>query len=244
MKAVLMVGGKGTRVRPFSYVLPKPMLPIGERPVLELLLRQLSKNGFDEVILSLGYQADIIRSFFGDGSRFGVKLVYSEEKERLGTAGHLSLVKDKLKDTFLVMNGDVLAGIDFKDLMQKHKQSKAAMTVIFKKLITVLEYGVPEIDGEGRIVGYTERPVRESTASVGMYLMEPKVLDYIEYNKFLDMPDLIKKLIASKEKVYPYFLNGTWLHLSRKEDFDKANENWKTLAKDFGLEEFANGSGL
>jgi NDP-sugar pyrophosphorylase family protein len=242
MRAVLMVGGKGMRVRPFSYILPKPMLPIGERPTLELLLRQLAKNGFDEVTLSLGYQGDLIKNFFGDGSKFGVKLTYSEEKERLGTAGHLSLMKDKPKDSFLVMNGDMLAATDFKDLFQKHKQSKAAMTVVFKKIKNTVEYAVPEIDADGRVVRYTEKPTTEANASIGMYVLEPKVLDYIEYNKFLDMPDLIKKLIDAKEKVNSYFITGTWLFLKRREDFEFANENWSELAKDFGLQEFANGS--
>jgi len=237
MKAVMMVGGKGTRLRPYSYVLPKPMVPVGKYPVLEIAIMQLKKNGIEEIIFSLGYMGHLIRSFFGDGDRFGVKFTYSEEKEFLGTAGHLGLVKDKLTDTFLVMNGDVLAAIDFEDLLRKHKESKATVTAVVQKQRNTLQYGVVTIANDGRIMDYIEKPTQESDATIGMYLMEPKVLDYVEYNKFLDMPALIMKLVNAGELVQSYQLKGTWLHLSRAGDFEKANENWKDVMKELKLDD-------
>jgi NDP-mannose synthase len=237
MKAVLMVGGKGTRLRPYSYVMPKPMVPVGKYPVLELAVRQLQKNSFSEAIFSLGYMGHVIKNYFGDGQKFGIKITYSEEKEPLGTAGHLSLIKDKLTDTFLLMNGDILASVNFKELIEHHKKSGALVTAVLQKQRNTLEYGVVNTDDTGRILAYIEKPTQEHNATIGMYLMEPGVLDYIDEGKRLDMPDLISKLIAAKQKVQSYQLTGTWLHLSRPGDVEKANDRWKEIIKELGLDD-------
>jgi NDP-sugar pyrophosphorylase family protein len=237
MKAVVMVGGKGTRLRPYSYVMPKPMVPLGKYPVLEIAVRQLEKNGIDEVIFSLGYMGHVIKSFFGDGERFNVKFVYSEEKEALGTAGHLSLLRDKLNDTFLIMNGDILADIDFEELLKRHKESKATVTAVIQKQLNQLQYGVVTVTHDGKIVDYIEKPTQESMATIGMYLMEPKVLEYVEDKKHLDMPELIMKLVKAGEPVQSYELKGTWLHLTKPGDVEKASENWKEIIKEMKLDD-------
>jgi NDP-mannose synthase len=237
MKAVLMVGGKGTRLRPYSYVMPKPMVPVGKYPVLELAVRQLKKNGFDEAIFSLGYMGHIIRNHFQSGEKFGIKITYSEEKEPLGTAGHLSLVRSQLKDTFLVMNGDILAAVNFKDLIERHKKSGAIVTAVLQKQRNTLEYGVVNTDENGMVLAYIEKPTQEHNATIGMYIMEPGVLDYIDDGKRLDMPDLITKLVNAKRKVNSYQLEGTWLHLSKPGDVEKANDRWKEIVKELNIDD-------
>lgn len=238
MKVVIIAGGQGARVRPYSNILPKPMIPIGKYPVLEIIIRQLVKSGLgDEIVLSTEYMAEIMESFFGDGKRFGAKITYSREKTRLGTVGGIDLLRDKLKETFLIMNGDILVDIDFKDLIKKHKESKAMITAVCKKFKFPIELGVVKSDESGKITDIVEKPVHEAVGTVGIYLMEPEVLNYVEMGKFLDAPDLLLKLIKAQQRVQMYEINGAWFHLSRKNDFESANEKWKDVIKELHLDD-------
>jgi NDP-sugar pyrophosphorylase family protein len=238
MKAVIMAGGKGTRLRPYTYVLPKPLMPVNRFPVLELVIRQLAHNGFRNIILSTGYMSELIRSFCGNGERLGAKIEYSYEPKPLGTAGPLGLLRKKLDSTFLVINGDILVAMDFTDFLRKHKESNALLTLGLKKRTHELQFGLIEIDEQAMVCSYIEKPTQEYIVSTGISLMEPEILDYIGPEERLDMPDLANRLIRDGRKIHGYISDKLWFHLSRPDDFESANENWKSIAKELGIESF------
>ena len=240
MKVVILAGGKGARLRPYTHVLPKPLIPVDRYPVLEIIIRQLAINGFKDITISTGYMSEIIESFCGRGKKFGVKINYSREEKPLGTAGSLETLRDQLKSTFMVLNGDVLVGIDFRDFINSHRAQKATVTMGLKKRRTEIALGVIKMNKRMRILDYSEKPVEEYNASVGIQLMEPDVLDYIKPGKYLDMPDLIMRLVKSGKKVQGYMINNLWLHLGRPDDFEDANENWRTIVKELRLEDALN----
>ncbi len=223
MKAVILAGGKGTRLRPYTVALPKPLMPVGDMPILEIIVRQLKLNGIDEIILAVGHLAELIMTYFGDGSRFGVKIKYSREREPLGTAGPLSLLRDELKETFLVMNGDILTTLSYRRLVEYHKKSGAIATIALKKRDVYIDFGVVKLNDMSEIVDYIEKPVLNYLVSMGVYVFEPRVLDYIPDGKKFDFPDLVKRLIESGEKVKGYVYDGYWLDIGRPEDYERAN---------------------
>lgn len=240
LKVVILAGGKGTRLKPYSHVLPKPLMPVDRFPILEILIRQLAINGFRDIIICTGYMSEVIESFCGRGERFGVKIDFSREDKPLGTAGSLALLRNKLKSTFMVINGDILVAIDFRDFIKSHKEQKAIVTMVLKKRRTDVKLGVVKLSRSMRVLDYAEKPVHEYMASVGIYLMEPDVLNYIEPGKYLDVPDLIMRLIKGRKKVQGFIINNLWLHLSRPDDFESANENWKRIVKELKLENALN----
>ena len=229
MKAVILAGGKGTRLKPYTTVFPKPLMPLGDKPILEIVIGQLKSHGFDEAIITVGHLAELIMTFFGDGSKFGVKIKYSREDKPLGTAGGLGLIKNELNETFLMMNGDVLTTLDFSDLVKYHKRNGAIATIGLKKRDVKIDFGVVEIDDGNSIVGYKEKPKIEYLVSMGVYAFEPLLLEYIKPNEYLDFPDLIKKLISNGETVKGYVYDGYWLDIGRPDDYMKANEDIDTL---------------
>ena len=221
MKAVVLAGGKGTRLAPYTTILPKPLMPIGDKPILEILIHQFKSAGIQEVILTVGHLSHLIQSFFQDGSNFGIKIKYSFENEPLGTAGPLSLIKG-LNKTFLVTNGDVLCDLDLTLFLETHKKSDAAATIaMFNKTVNI-DLGVIKLNGGTKVVGYLEKPSYTYPVSMGVYAFEPRVLDYIPNNKYLDFPDLVLKLIENGEKVNGYPFKGYWRDLGRKEDYEEA----------------------
>ncbi len=222
MKAVILAGGKGTRLRPYTTAFPKPLMPVGDKPILEIILRQLKSHGINEVIMAVGHLAELIMTFFGDGSKFGVKIKYSREDEPLGTAGPLSLIKDELTETFLVMNGDILTTLNYSDLIEYHKKSNATATIALNKREVYIDFGVVELDKNSNIVDYIEKPTLHYLVSMGIYVFEPEVLKYIPNNKKFDFPDLVKELISKGEKVKGYVYDGYWLDIGRPEDYEKA----------------------
>jgi NDP-sugar pyrophosphorylase family protein len=238
MKAVIMAGGKGTRLKPYTYVLPKPLMPVDRFPVLELVIRQLAHNGFHHIILSTGYMSELIKSFCGNGERFGVKIEYSYESKPLGTAGPLGLLRKKLDSTFLVINGDILVAMDFAHFLKSHRENKALLTIGLKRRSHNIQFGIVELDEETRVCSYIEKPTQEYIVSTGINLMEPEVLDYINPKERLDMPDLVNQLIRDGKKIHGYVNDGLWLHLSRPDDFESANENWRSIVKELGIERF------
>ena len=225
MKAVILAGGKGTRLKPYTTVFPKPLMPIGDKPILEIVIGQLKSHGFDEAIITVGHLAELIMTFFGDGGKFGVKIKYSREDKPLGTAGGLGLIKNELNETFLMMNGDVLTTLDFSDLLNYHKRNGAIATIALKKRDVKIDFGVVEIDDGNSIVGYKEKPKIEYLVSMGVYAFEPSVLEYINPHEYLDFPDIIKKLILNGETVKGYVYDGYWLDIGRPDDYERAGRD-------------------
>lgn len=224
MKTVILAGGKGTRLKPYTTVFPKPLMPIGDRPILEIVIQQLKSYGFDDIIMTVGHLAELIMAFFGDGSKYGVKIRYSKEERPLGTAGPLALMKEELSEPFLMMNGDVLTTLDYSELVNYHKRHKAAATIALKKRDIKIDFGVVELDSNNTIKNYIEKPTITHLVSMGVYVFEPTVLKYIKPNEYLDFPDIIKKLISKGETVNGYVYDGHWLDIGRIDDYERANK--------------------
>lgn len=228
MQAVILAGGKGRRLAPYTTVFPKPLMPIGEMPILEIVIRQLKKHGFTKIVLAVGHLAGLIEAYFGDGSKWGVEIKYSREDEPLGTAGPLSLIND-LDENFLVMNGDLLTNIDYSGLMRYHLENAALTTISMYTKDVPISLGVLELDDEGNIVDYIEKPTLKYKVSMGIYIFNKRILDYIEKGKYLDFPVLIKKLIKKGENICGYDFNGYWMDIGRHEDYSKVMEEFETM---------------
>ncbi len=236
MKAVILAGGKGTRLAPYTKILPKPLMPIGDMPVLEVLIRQLKRAGVDEVILTVGHLAGLLRAFFNDGKDFDVKISYSYEDHPLGTAGPLSMVEG-LNDTFVVMNGDVLTNLRIGNLVKFHKEQGAAATIAMHKRKVKVDLGVILCNGGPEVVGYIEKPTYDYSVSMGIYVFEPRVLSYIPCGEYLDFPNLVHKLLGAREKVVGYSFDGYWQDLGRPDDYEQANLDFEKMHSDFLPEE-------
>jgi NDP-mannose synthase len=233
MKAVILAGGKGTRLAPYTKVLPKPLMPIGEdMPILEVLLRQLKRAGIDDVTLAVGHSAGLLCAFFQDGSRLGLRIGYSFENQPLGTAGPLSLLEG-LDDTFLVTNGDVLTTLPLPALMECHRWRGAVATIASSVKKVKIDLGVIGVDGDNLINRYIEKPTYEFLVSMGIYVFEPKVLSYIGRGERLDFPDLVLRLIAAGERVLSYPYEGYWMDLGRVEDYEQAVRDFEGLKSEF-----------
>jgi NDP-sugar pyrophosphorylase family protein len=232
MRSIILAGGKGARLAPYTKILPKPLMPIGDMPILEVLLRQMKHAGIDEVVLTVGHLAGLLRAFFQDGSSLGIHISYSLEKTPLGTAGPLSLVTD-LDRTFLVSNGDVLTTLDLKDLLRFHSEQKAIATIAVHRRKVEIDYGVVQSDENFRIVGYIEKPSIDYMVSMGIYVFEPKVLTFIPKNQYMDLPDLVKKMISAGEKVTCYPYAGYWQDLGRQDDYERATRDFESMRTDF-----------
>ena len=236
MKAVVLAGGKGTRLAPYTTILPKPLMPIGDMPILEVLLRQMKRAGINHVVLTVGHLASLLQAYFGDGAQLGLDIKYSYEQVPLGTAGPLAQVQG-LDKTFLVTNGDVLTTLDMKKLIAFHKDKGGIATIAAHRRQVRIDLGVIEWDGDGRVSGYIEKPTSEYSVSMGLYVFEPRILDYIPAGQYLDFPDLILKLIASGEKVVGYDFDGYWMDLGRPDDYVQANQDFKNMKNQFLPEE-------
>ena len=232
MKAVILAGGKGTRLSPYTKVLPKPLMPIGDMPILEVILRQIKLAGIQDVVLTVGHLSELLRTFFQDGSRFGLNISYTYEDYPLGTAGPIAFVPD-LEETFLVMNGDVLSTLPLKDLIQFHKTQNAITTIATHHRRVKVDLGVVQWDGEARVTGYIEKPTYDYSVSMGIYVFEPKVLDYIPTGEYYDFPDLVKKLIGVGEKVIGYRFDGYWQDLGRPDDYESATQDFDQMRSQF-----------
>ena len=232
MKAVILAGGKGARLAPYTKILPKPLMPIGDMPILEVLLRQIKNAGIEDVVITVGHLADLLRTFFQDGNALGLNITYSFEKSPLGTAGPLSLVKG-LDRTFLVSNGDVLTTLDLKDLIRFHTEQGAAATIAVHRRKVDIDYGVVQCDENSRLVGYIEKPSIDYLVSMGIYVFEPKVLTYISNNQYLDLPDLIRKMLSAGEKVAGFPYAGYWQDLGRPDDYERATHDFDAMRDDF-----------
>ena len=236
MKAVILAGGKGTRLAPYTRVFPKPMMPIGDKTILEVLITQLKCAGVDEVIITVGHLAGLMRAFFKDGRDYDLKIRYSYEDHPLGTAGPLSLI-DGLDETFIVSNGDLLTLLDITQLVAFHKNQQHALATIATHCREVhIDLGVIETDTDHAVTGYIEKPTLEYLVSMGMYVFDPAILDYIPYNEYLDFPDLVLKLLADGKRVTNYQYDGYYRDLGRPEDYEIACDDFDTMRDQFLLE--------
>lgn len=224
MQAVIMAGGKGTRLQPFTAVFPKPLMPLGDMPVIELLLLQLRNAGVTEVILAVNHLHHLIRAFCGDGSRFGLNIEYSLEDSPLGTAGPLGQLLNHLEGDFIVTNGDLLTTFDINRLINEHKTKQAAATVSVYERETKIEFGIVQTNGDMRLSGYLEKPTSRHLVSMGLYVMNRDSLTpHIVPNTYLDMPDLMKALVADGKYVHCHQQTESfWLDIGRPDDYATA----------------------
>jgi len=229
VKAVVLAGGEGRRLLPYTASLPKPMMPIQNRPILEVIVRQLQTMGIEEILLATGYLEELIRAYFQDGGRFGIPISYSREDEPLGTAGPLSLVRHRLTDTFIVVNGDILTNLDFRFLVEFHHKQANDVTLGLTVRKELVDFGVVRLDGEGQFDEWDEKPVHEYMVSMGVYVMSPKVLPFLVENAFLNLPDYITLLKRSGARIGSYVHEGYWLDIGRREDYERACREAESL---------------
>jgi NDP-mannose synthase len=220
MKAVILAGGLGTRLRPYTTVLPKPLMPVGDKPILEILIRQLSSYGYSDINISVGYLASLIEAYCENGSRLGVSISYIREDTPLGTAGSLRLVKHEGK-SFLVTNGDVLTDLDFGDLYDYHQIGGQILTVATYQKEVKIQLGVLALEGD-QIIKYTEKPTLRHMVSMGVYCCSPEVLKFIPDKGHFDLPDLVRILIKNDLPVKSYQHKGYWLDIGNHDDYELA----------------------
>lgn len=232
MRVVILAGGRGVRLAPLTEVIPKPLVPLGGMPVMEIVIRQLAAQGFRRLTLAVGYMAELIRAYFQDGSRFGVEIDYSLEEEPLGTAGPLRLIEG-LTETFLVMNADVLTNLDFSDLVRYHRAQGGLATIGAYERQVKIDLGVIIKDGQGRIRDYLEKPTSTHLVSMGIYVFEPQVMGFIGAEGYLDFPDLVKRLLDAEQPVCYYPFDGYWLDIGRYEDYHQATQEFESRQGDF-----------
>ncbi len=234
MKAVILAGGKGSRLAPYTKVIPKPLMPIGDMPILEVLLHQIKHAGMDEVILSVGHMASLLRAFFQDGQHLGMHIRYSYENFPLGTAGPLAMIEG-LDETFLVMNGDVLTTLNFSELTKFHRGSKALVTIAMYNREVKIDLGVLKLNDGNEVIGYLEKPTYKYQVSMGVYVFEPEVLKYIPKEQCFDFPSLILRLIEAGERVVGFPFSGYWQDLGRPDDYENAVLDFETMRTQFLL---------
>jgi NDP-sugar pyrophosphorylase family protein len=233
MKAVILAGGKGTRLAPYTHILPKPMMPVGDRAILEVVLGQFSRAGISEVTLAVGHLASLMQTYFGDGSRYNLKITYAFEEKPLGTAGPLAFVEG-LSDTFLVANGDILTLLDINRLIDFHREQKAVCTIASHQRTHTINLGVIEhAAGSYKVSGYIEKPTRNYLVSMGMYVFEPRVLDYIPKGEYFDFPNLVNTLLSANEMVACFPYEGYWRDLGNQDDYLAANEDFESMRSQF-----------
>jgi NDP-sugar pyrophosphorylase family protein len=227
-RAVILAGGRGTRLAPYTSVLPKPLMPIGERTILEIVIEQLAGYGIVDATLCVGYLSHLIEAVMGDGTSQNVTIRYVREEEALGTAAPLRLVEG-LDDTFIAMNGDVLTTLDFGDLVRHHKESRSILTIATRERPIQADYGVVQLRADGnrkRVYRYDEKPRTTSTVSMGIYILEPAALEYIPPDVYFDFPDLVQTLLRADEPVEAYCYDGLWFDIGRSDDYEQAVAAW------------------
>lgn len=227
-KVVIMAGGLGTRLRPLTDDIPKPLLKVGTKPILETIIENFANYGFKEIIISVNYKANMIKEYFGDGSDFGVEIKYLEEDKKLGTAGALSLIKEEIKEPFFVMNGDLLTNVNFEHLLDFHLSGNSIGTMCVREYEYQIPYGVIQIDKD-EIKAIEEKPINKFFVNAGIYLLSHKVLNYIPKNEFFDMPTLFQKLIEEELKILSFPIHEYWLDIGRIVDYERANNEYSNV---------------
>lgn len=233
MKAFILAGGEGTRLRPYTYETPKPMLKLGDKPILQYVIENLKRSGIKDLVLTVGYKHEQIQEYFGDGKKFGVKIEYSVEEERKNTAGSILEYKDSVDGPFAVVMGDHLTNIDMKKMLEDHKKSGAIASIALFKDMKKLEYGVADVD-KGKVVGFQEKPGFEHLYNTAIYILEPKIFEYIKEKEDF-AKDVFPRLLAEGEQINAFVFDGVWFDIGRVRDYDRFVELFllMKLLKDF-----------
>lgn len=220
-RAVVLAGGKGQRLYPYTTILPKPLIPVGEKPILEHVLEKLREAQFTHITISVGHLAELIRAFFGDGEKFGVKIDYAIEDQPLGTIGPLAFIDD-LGEDFLVMNGDILTDLNIEDLWTTHKKTDSILTVATSAREVNIDFGVLRRDAENHITEFTEKPTIPYEVSMGIYALNRRCLDYVPKGTYFGFDQLVLSLLANNEPIHGHLHQGRWLDLGRAADYETA----------------------
>lgn len=232
MRAVILAGGKGRRLAPYTITFPKPMVPVGDMPILEIVIRQLKNAGFTHITLAVGHLAELLMAYFQEGSRWGVKIDYSREEKPLGTSGPLLLLKD-LPEDFLVMNGDVLTTLSYGSLFEVHLRSKAALTIACHRCNTKVDLGVIEFDGRMHVTGYREKPTIPYDVSMGVYVFNRRALAGYTAGSYVDLPSVVLSLMEKGETVKVHLADSEWLDIGRPSDYEIASEKFQAMQEQF-----------
>ncbi len=231
MKAVILAGGLGSRLKPFTEIIPKPLLPIGEKAVLEIQIEHLKNNSFNHIYLATNYKSEYIENFFGDGSKYGVKLTISKEDKPLGTAGPVKLLHNELKnEPFLVMNGDILTLLSYKNLYDFACSKDTLLTIATKDIVTPFMFGNIYTDGD-YVIGIEEKPNIKTTILAGIYIFKPEILDLIPDDTMYGMDNLIMDMLSKKLPITHYPIKEYWLDIGQVEDYNKAQEIYNDYFK-------------
>ena len=229
MRAVILAGGKGTRLLPYTTTIPKPLVPVGDMAIMEIVVRQLSRCGFNHITVAVNHQAQLIRAYFGDGRQWGVTIDYSMEDKPLSTMGPLKLIDD-LPDHFLVMNGDILTDLDYAGFYQSHVESGAIGTIATYKRKAKIDFGVLKYNGEKNLIsGFVEKPVEHFCVSMGVYAFSREIMRFVPEEIPFGFDDLMLKLIAEQQDVRAHPFSGYWLDIGRPDDYDRANNEFKEI---------------
>ncbi len=229
---VILAGGKGTRLKPYTAALPKPLMPVGEYPILDILLRQLSTQGFRRITLAVGHLAGLIQAYFKQGQEWGVELEYSYETTPLGTAGPIARLP-RNERALLVLNGDLLTTMDFSRIVRFHYENRAVATIGTKRRTETVHFGVVETAANGQIIEYKEKPNLNYMVSMGIYVFSPGVREYIPRSQKFDFPDLVQRLLTNGQKVLAHETDAYWMDIGRPDDYQKANEEFPEMEKLF-----------
>ncbi len=232
MRAIILAGGKGRRLAPYTITFPKPLVPVGDMPILEIVIRQLKFAGFTHVTLAVGHLAELLMAYFQDGSRWGITIDYSREEKPLGTTGPLLLIKD-LPDDFLVMNGDVLTTLNYGELFHVHRRSRASLTVACHRCNTKVDLGVIEFDGRMQVTGYREKPTIPYDVSMGVYAFNRRALRNYAPDTYVDLPTVVQDLIAVGDPVKVHLTDNEWLDIGRPADYEIASERFQSMKEQF-----------
>jgi NDP-mannose synthase len=227
-RAVILCGGQGTRLRPYTWVLPKPLMPLGDRPILEIIVRQLARDGFGHITMAVNYHAALIQAFFGDGSRWGIKIDYSLETQPLSTVAPLRLLAD-LPDDFLLMNGDVLTDLSLRTFFEDHRRGGRLFTIAASERIHVADYGVLHAGADDTLTGFSEKPSMRYLVSMGVYAVSRQVIDIIPPERKFGFDDLMNDCLNNGRMVNIHKHGGYWLDIGRPDDYKKALDDYDTL---------------
>lgn len=233
MEVIILAGGRGTRLLPYTTVIPKPIVPVGDKAIMEIVIRQLAAYGVKRIIVAVNHLANLIMAYFGHGERFGVHIDYSLEDQPLGTIGPLKLIEN-LPKQFLVMNGDILTNLNFKEFFNKHKKSKAIATIAIYRRNVKIDFGVLNYNSEtGKIYSFDEKPNHHYCVSMGVYAFSKNIMKYVPKKKPYGFDQLMSDMIAKKEDVRAYPFSGYWLDIGRPDDYEKANREYPLLNSTF-----------
>lgn len=226
MKAVILAGGLGTRLRPFTEVIPKPLLPIGEQSLMEVQIRSLKACGFEDIYIATNYKSDYVEAYLGDGSKFGVNLTFSKEEIKLGTCGPLTLLKEQLDEPFIMMNGDILTKLNYKEFYDFGQDQGAALTIGTKIITHPFQFGNVQVNEQNKVIGVDEKPELHFEILAGIYYFEPSIFSHIPMDEYYGMDNLIHKMLAANDPIGRYLIQDYWLDIGQVNDYTKAKEDF------------------